>query len=783
MLGKNLRFFVVSALLIAVGVSAVAQAARPPIPAGSRELAPGQLPRQCVAGDEAGGTINAYGSNYGVYFSKKANTWVSAPFCYPRWGNLEASASQIVKGGATATVTAIPTDGSNSGQYAPETKSITWRYPGTVVAGCGAADLTCSVKIPKNETEEWQWHEFHVTMPRTFFIDSRGSNCAGQHLCAGFATNAWSFVGVKPGGTDSEISGRVSEVSCDAAASVCKRRALSGVRLVASGGPGGPQEATTDAAGDYAIDVKKGTWRVTPSLGSRRFEEKFEIVSVAGKKRGVDFLTCALPEDDADDAEKTETANKPLVCPPNGIDWQMPSRLADQVPQWSSGSDDQPLPRSAVYPKKWRVNLFLTHKGTRLEQCAKGDRWKWTVTPPAGAKVLTKPAIGCSPHMIVSDLGTYLVRAENLSTGDLLPRSGPQKVVAKDWLIVGVGDSNGSGEGNPSFQVRRCARGVTSYQYQTAEYIEEQDDHASVTFVFASCSGASVAHLYKTPYRGTVKNERVPLSPQLDQVARIIATRQGVPGEPQSGEGRKVDALLVSIGVNDLAFGPVLSTCVKVGLAQVVPGVVNADCFDFPVRTTFDARNGVNELTITSAGDPTLRDAVAGFQADLPGRYKALRAAFARSPLSPGVGGLGLTDMDRAFFTQYPDFSSSDAIVPCDTTAAAAVPKWRPATWAWLQEQSVLLNQNVKRGAASIGARTAEIPTELWQRHGYCATESWFVPVGEAVLKDDITGPFHPNVTGHTIEAQFNSRAVCRELLGKADCRGRGQRRPGPARW
>jgi hypothetical protein len=40
-----------------------------------------------------------------------------------------------------------------------------------------------------------------VTMPRTFFVDSPGSNCAGQHLCAGAATQSWGVVGVAPKGS------------------------------------------------------------------------------------------------------------------------------------------------------------------------------------------------------------------------------------------------------------------------------------------------------------------------------------------------------------------------------------------------------------------------------------------------------------------------------------------------------------------------------------------------------------------------------------------------------
>jgi hypothetical protein len=55
----------------------------------------------------------------------------------------------------------------------------------------------CTAKIPA-ATTAWQWFEFKVSMPRIFYVDSPGSNCAGQHLCAGFTTYAWSVVGVAP---------------------------------------------------------------------------------------------------------------------------------------------------------------------------------------------------------------------------------------------------------------------------------------------------------------------------------------------------------------------------------------------------------------------------------------------------------------------------------------------------------------------------------------------------------------------------------------------------------
>ncbi len=577
------------------------------------------------------------------------------------------------------------------------------------------------------------------------------------------------------------LSGTVTQEDCDAEA--CRREPLAGVKVAATGGPGGAGRATTAADGSYSMRVRKGTWTVTPSLRGHTFTPASRRVKVTADRTGLDFATCSRG---ATGNGIQQAQQKAVVCDPDGIDWVMPARLDDQVSKWGAGSDNVPLPRSVVHPKSWRLNLFLTLKGTRLKQCASGDRWRWTVTPPAGARVITRsPIVGCTPHIDVSALGTYRVRAENQKDDQKVPAAGPARVVAEDLLIVGIGDSNGSGEGNPAFQVRRCARGVTSYQFQVAEFIEHQDDHSSVTFVFAACSGASIAHLTRIPYRGTVPNERSPLPPQLDQVAEAIAGQRGVPGQPASS--REVDATLVSIGVNDLSFGPVLETCVKFGIADLAGRLLTngevplTNCADARIRARFDAGNGVYDFDFPSLRGASLRSVVGGFQAALPSRYGELGPALRRSPTAAGIAGLGVRKMSRVFFTQYPEFSGNDAGGICDTIGTASAAKWRPETWQWLRDQSAALNENVRRGATSIGASTVIIPAELWATHGYCATDSWFVPVLSAVGKGDPTGPFHPNATGHTLTAGFNARAVCRALRGRADCRADGDQRPGPS--
>ena len=607
-------------------------------------------------------------------------------------------------------------------------------------------------------------------------VSADGTTMSGTWTSNRSQSGTWTATRVSQ---KSKIEGRIVVTACDGRR--CAERGLAGARVTARGSEVGT--AKTAADGRYSIEVEPGPFVVTPSLRGRTFAPKSRRVTVPKTgKATANFETCALDGDLGQSGASTHQLSTPLACPPTGIDWQMPERLSKQVRAWSAGSDSQPLPRRFVHPNQWRVRLFLTHKGQRLKACAPGTKWRWTITPPEGERVITRtPIVGCSPNVDVSGLGTYRVYAEDVNDDTRVPASGTARVVVEDLLIVGIGDSNGSGEGNPSFQVRRCARGTTSYQFQVADFIEQQDDHSSVTFVFTACSGASVTHLITTRYRGTVPNESAPLAPQLVQVGDLITDAPSATGR---GRAREVDAALISIGVNDLSFGPVLETCVKFGQfgrALVEAGLSTGNCADERVRPRFDSRNGLYTFdylgtTAPVTGTP-LGSVISSFQRELPGRIRELGPALRRRP-GLGDAGLGLRNLKRAFFTTYPDFSGNDAGAACDTFANAfSVPRWKPATWQWLRDQSLELNRNVALGASSIGATTVVIPSDIWARHGYCASNSWFVPVLSAVVEDDATGPFHPNVTGHTISAGYNARAVCRALRGRADCRGTGEPR------
>src|SRR5262249_25523828 len=142
-----------------------------------------------------------------------------------------------------------------------------------------------------------------------------------------------------------------------------------------------------------------------------------------------------------------------------------------------------------------------------------------------------------------------------------------------DWLIVAMGDSNGSGQGNPPYAEARCDRSTVSYQYQIAQYIEDNDPRSSVTFVWASCSGARSDQLWKNSYEGQEPSRNVMLPPQIDQVKDVIGSR-------------KPDAVILSIGINDLYFGAIMGFCATFNLSN---SVISPPCENAHVTAVTDS--------------------------------------------------------------------------------------------------------------------------------------------------------------------------------------------------
>ncbi len=149
-----------------------------------------------------------------------------------------------------------------------------------------------------------------------------------------------------------------------------------------------------------------------------------------------------------------------------------------------------------------------------------------------------------------------------------------EDVRVRDIFIVGMGDSFGSGEGNPDVPVRfsrervadygrqdpkrsaasqpvsyparagnwrqigdrdfiannarwldqACHRSLYSYQLRSALQLSLEDPHRAVTYVGVACSGAEVVHGLFLRYKG---NEWVPVPPEFSQISAVAIAQCG----------------------------------------------------------------------------------------------------------------------------------------------------------------------------------------------------------------------------------------------------------------
>ena len=166
---------------------------------------------------------------------------------------------------------------------------------------------------------------------------------------------------------------------------------------------------------------------------------------------------------------------------------------------------------------------------------------------------------------------------------------GRATVLVKDILVVGLGDSYASGEGNPDIPARftdgnvdpdvwyglkraprkdrdskvgwldsRCHRSMYSYQFKTALRLALDDPQRAVTYVSFSCSGATTDNIISEGQRaqeGALWNK---VEAQLKSLRRALSDAQGTQ--------REIDYLLLSTGGNDAEFAKYVTYVATRGL-------------------------------------------------------------------------------------------------------------------------------------------------------------------------------------------------------------------------
>lgn len=343
-----------------------------------------------------------------------------------------------------------------------------------------------------------------------------------------------------------------------------------------------------------------------------------------------------------------------------------------------------------------------------------------------------------------------------------------QAVTVDDILIVSMGDSYGSGEGNPDIPQqyyingkvradakwvdRRCHRSATAGAMQAALELENADPQTSITFFSVACSGATISTPDPDdPKKGSgmlggyigiePEGAKELLPPQVDRVREIVAGEAG--GLPV----RPIDHMLMSIGGNDLQFAKLIEECTLV-----------ISCYDEREHPGIVKR---------------LRDR----KAELPGKYRALGEAVKSIPTR------------KVYLTEYPNQTLDDDGTFCGTTKTI----WNEPLLLGITENElkwfyrdllVPLNTHFMPTAAAqngwtfVGGVAAPFGTPGKPGgHGYCADNTWLrrspesqILQGPSVLGDNLPiiftkGTLHPNARGQ----QVYKEAILKALTGVAN--------------
>lgn len=325
--------------------------------------------------------------------------------------------------------------------------------------------------------------------------------------------------------------------------------------------------------------------------------------------------------------------------------------------------------------------------------------------------------------------GTYPVSL-TVETADGSTHSQTQlAVVRDDLLIASIGDSLGAGQGNPhspaiwalsnpptvvvpaTWEDTRCHRSATAGSAQAAKRIEQRDPSTSVTFVHLACSGAQIVdRSWKDrddrmgglldSYEG--QDDAFKDEPRLQP--QVYALRDLV-------KDREIDALMVSIGVNDLGFASIIERCIAMDNCQA------------------HLSREVGEKLET-----------------LPAKYHELadrmHGAWWVPPAFPGL------DRKKVFINEYPDFTHDDDGRFCSSLIAGTI---STAETVWMASLGQRLNEKIRDAATRHGWTVVDKVADEYQRNGECADDHWFVRVEESKINQgNIYGAMHPNAKGHT---------------------------------
>lgn len=385
------------------------------------------------------------------------------------------------------------------------------------------------------------------------------------------------------------------------------------------------------------------------------------------------------------------------------IEWSMVPQIALDP----AHGDEPDLPNTPAYvnpPDGYGVQLDAS-QSVGIQSTT---TFAWTVTDSQGHST---PLTG-EDATISLPQGPYTVQltATNLA-GTNGPISTTANIQVKDILIVSIGDSYASGEGNPvvpdpvdpewayspdpamNTENADAHRSTIAAPAQFALALQEANPHEAVTFVSLADSGATVPVGVLGPMP-SIGDPSVQLPSQISELQQIIG-------------GRHIDVLTVSVGADDIGFSNIAEDLIE--------------------NTYF--------------GTPSRARILAQFRArlkKLPDHYAALAQAI--DALDPG--GVLVTD--------YPDLTRNqngrvgEFLGPGDLPLVSR-------TDALLASEDIIpaLDSTIATAAKTYHWTLVPGLSQDFRTHGYPSTTSWIRTLGDSLLmQGDADGTFHPNAAG-----------------------------------
>ncbi|MCB9631292.1 MAG: hypothetical protein H6721_04025 [Sandaracinus sp.] len=309
---------------------------------------------------------------------------------------------------------------------------------------------------------------------------------------------------------------------------------------------------------------------------------------------------------------------------------------------------------------------------------------------------------------------------QRLGPAAFTPRAlqAPTRARPAPFELFGLGDSYGAGEGAPEIpgdfeddgslrdggdreewnasltdadarrEARACHRSGVSGIEVAADILRQQYQGAlDVRLAPLACSGAQSEHFHTCDYRGAIGDhytrEEDFQDPQITRM-KEIARLSGV------------DAVYMSIGGNDMRFGPIVSACIKEALLG--EGIAGDICGE----------------------DTPIDREMARIVEEMPERYGRIADELE-----------GLLPSRNVYLSQYPNPLADENGRPCsevDIFRFGGLGVMGGDEVAWLSSTVVpRLNDTVARNALANGWQVVRDHVEFFRGHGYCSDDPWFV--------------------------------------------------------